>query len=106
MGTLPLWTGIMRRHFKIGDKTAASSSVEAEFSMLKSKVFKSQLPIRVDKFILQHIEYIEGKLLLANAEQNRVIDKEITVIHTDVNEITNECPDRRTSLENFHENKL
>lgn len=55
MGSLPLWTGIMRRYFKTGEEIVTSSSVEAEFSILKSKFFKGQLPIRVDKFILQHI---------------------------------------------------
>jgi len=98
MSSLPLWTGIMKRYFKIGNKIATSSSVEAEFSTLKSKIFKGQLPIRIDKFILQHIQYIEGKLLLANAEHHdRATDKENSVvIQTDLNK-TNECSDLRSS---------
>lgn len=96
MGSLPLWTGIMRQYFKIGDKIATSSSVEAEFSTLKSKIFKGQLPIRVDKFILQHIQYIKGKLLLSNANHHdRAANKENT-IQTNLNK-TNKYPELGTT---------
>lgn len=84
----------MRKYFKIGNKTAMFfSSVEAEFSTLKSK---GQLPIRVDKFILQHIQYIEVKLLLANVEHHDRDKENSVVIQTDLNK-TNECLNLRTS---------
>ncbi|EFN66884.1 120.7 kDa protein in NOF-FB transposable element, partial [Camponotus floridanus] len=56
---LPLWTGIMRSYFKRGSQIASSSFVEAEFSALKTRVFKNQLPMRIDKFIIRHLEYLE-----------------------------------------------
>ncbi|KAL0107450.1 hypothetical protein PUN28_015788 [Cardiocondyla obscurior] len=61
---LPLWTGIMKHHFKRGAEIATSSFVEAEFAEIKTRYFKNQLPMRVDKFILRHIEYVNGRLKL------------------------------------------
>lgn len=58
---LPLWTGIMRLHFGKGSKIATSSSVEAEFTDLKHRAFKNQLPMRIGKFILQHLKHLEAK---------------------------------------------
>lgn len=79
MNYLPLWSGIMRAHFKYGSKIATSSFVEAEFSQLKTRVFKNQLPMRIDKFILCHLEYLEGKLLLVGtSDQKTPIDKNIS----------------------------
>lgn len=69
---IPLWTGIMRPHFKIGDTVAKSSPVEGAFSNLKNIVFKDRLPMRVDKFVIQHLNYLDGKLKLACAEHNKV----------------------------------
>lgn len=54
----------MRAHFKRGSHTATSSFVEAEFSELKTRTFKNQLPMRIDKFIIRHIEHLEGRLRL------------------------------------------
>lgn len=65
---LPLWTGIMRPHFGKGSKIATSSSVEAEFTDLKHRAFKNQLPMRIDKFVLQHLEHLDGKIKLASNE--------------------------------------
>lgn len=49
----------MRAHFKRGSHVATSSFVEAEFSELKTRLFKNQLSMRIDKFIIRHIEYLE-----------------------------------------------
>lgn len=54
----------MRSHFKRGSQIATSSFVEAEFSELKTRAFKNQLPMRIDKFVFRHLEYLEGRLLL------------------------------------------
>lgn len=97
MSSLSLWTGIMKQYFKIGNKIATSSSVEAEFSILKSKIFKDQLPIRIDKFILQHVQYIKGKLLLATAEhRDCAVDKRNIDVQTDSNKTINKCAVLRT----------
>lgn len=62
----------MRPHFKIGDTVAKSSPVEGAFSNLKNIVFKGRLSMRVDKFIIQHLNYLDGKLKLQYAEHNKV----------------------------------
>lgn len=79
MNYLPLWTGIMRTHFKRGSHIATSSNVEAEFSEIKTRVFKNQLPMRIDKFIIRHIEYLEGSLRLVGApNQKSQLSKDIS----------------------------
>lgn len=56
------------------------------------------MPIRVDlQVYLQHIQYIEGKLLLANAEYHHAINKENTV---DIQTELNECPDLKITFSN------
>jgi len=68
---LPLWSGIMRPYFKHSTKIASSSYVEAEFAELKIRAFNNRLPMRVDKFIFHHIEYLDGKLKLTSGEANQ-----------------------------------
>lgn len=64
MHYLPLWTGIMRPYFKCGSKIATSSFVEAECAQLKTRAFKNELPLRIDKFSLRRLEYLNGRLRL------------------------------------------
>ncbi|KAK2578404.1 hypothetical protein KPH14_012736, partial [Odynerus spinipes] len=75
---LPLWTNIMRRHFGKGEKVATSSSVEAEFADLKGRAFKGKLPMRIDKFVLQHLDYLDGKIKFASNPRDlpRILRKE------------------------------
>lgn len=77
MTYLPLWTSIMRPHFKCGSLIASSSFVEAEFSEIKTRVFKNQLPMRIDKFIIKHLEYLEGRLRLT-AGSEKILSKNIS----------------------------
>jgi len=63
----------MRPYFKVGSTVAKSSPVEGTFSNLKNVVFKGRLPMRVDKFVTQHLNYLDGKLKLAYAEHNKNI---------------------------------
>lgn len=67
---LPIWTGIMRPYFKRSSDIATSSSVEAEFCDLKHRGFKGELPIRVDKFIVQHLNFLDAKITLASNEND------------------------------------
>lgn len=64
MQFLPLWTGIMRPSFKSDEEIAMSSAVESLFADYKSRAFKGRLPMRVDKFIISHLNYLDGKLRL------------------------------------------
>lgn len=41
---------MMREYFQRGEIIATSSSVESNFADLKQRAFKSQLPMRPDKF--------------------------------------------------------
>lgn len=56
-----LWSGVMRLHFQIGEEIATSSSVESAFADLKNRAFKNQLPMRADKFVYEHLDYLDGK---------------------------------------------
>lgn len=83
---LPIWTGIMRPHFNIGKTVATSSSVEVEFSNLKSQTFKNLLPMRIDKFILNHLEYLSGRVKSASANR---LDQFIPDLPTALNDVEN-----------------
>lgn len=72
----------MRPHFKVGSIVAKSSPFKGAFFNLKNVVFKGRLPMRMDKFVIQHLNYLDGKLKLAYAEYNKtdniISDSEIT----------------------------
>ncbi|EZA52146.1 hypothetical protein X777_08658 [Ooceraea biroi] len=61
---LPLWTGIMRPYFKCGTEVSTSSSVESLFAEYKTRLFKGCIPMRVDKFVASHLDYLDGRLRL------------------------------------------
>ncbi|TGZ47630.1 hypothetical protein DBV15_13001, partial [Temnothorax longispinosus] len=67
---LPLWTGIMRCHFEESSIIATFSSVESEFNDLKRRAFDIKLPMRIDKFVLLHLDHLDGKVKLASNEQD------------------------------------
>jgi len=58
---LPLWTGIMRYHFKCNKVVATSSAVEATFADLKHRLFRGELSLRIDKFIIKYDDFLQGK---------------------------------------------
>lgn len=70
---VPLWTNIMRSYFQNNRETVTSSFVEAEFAELKTRVFKNKLPMRIDKFIFYHIDYLDGRLKLACASNKKTV---------------------------------
>lgn len=70
MQILPLWTGVMRPHFKYGTKVTTSSVVESCFATYKSQLSKGNIPMRVDKFITQHFNYIDGRMHIDFAEND------------------------------------
>ncbi|KAL0130362.1 hypothetical protein PUN28_002186 [Cardiocondyla obscurior] len=77
-----------KKHAKVsynkfrGLQIAISSFVEAEFTELKTRVFQNQLPMRVDKFIFQHIEYLNNKLSCA-------LSKKIDLNKAELNSLKN-----------------
>ena len=55
-------------HFEGSTLTASSANVEAEFKNVKSGLFKHDiLPIRLDRFVSRHLNYIEGQMRLSSA---------------------------------------
>lgn len=72
-----MWTGIMRSNFHCDKTTVTSSAVEAAFADLKHRTFKGELPMRIDKFVIKHIDSLQDKTLLAFANE-RVACKDIT----------------------------
>lgn len=65
---LPLWTAVMVPHFKSVHNTASSANVEAEFKNIKHGLFKHEsLPIRSDRFVIRHLEFLEGNMRLSSA---------------------------------------
>lgn len=75
---LSLWTGIMHSDFQCDKITATSSAVEATFADLKHRILKGELPMRIDKFIIKHIDSLQAKTLLALADE-RIACKDTTV---------------------------
>ena len=70
MSHLPIWTGIVRSIFKQGGEIITSAPVDSEFSSLKTTSVPQLL--RVDKFILSHIEYIYEKVRLVAADAQKL----------------------------------
>lgn len=60
----------MRCHFEKSSLIATSSSVESEFNDLKRRAFDIKLPMRIDKFVLQHLDYLDDKVKLASNERD------------------------------------
>lgn len=70
MPYVALWSAVMQPHFQLGGEIATSTSVEAEFAELKNRAFKGQLPMRADKFVHEHLDYIDGRIKLASCEKD------------------------------------
>jgi len=63
----------MRLYFKCDTEIATSSSVESIFAEYKTRLFKGCIPMRVDKFVVSHLDYLDGRLCLdfaSHAEQD------------------------------------
>lgn len=66
---IPIWGNVLSDHFNFGRDPASSAPVESEINKLKNNFMKKQIGLlRVDQFIEQHINYIEGKSVLISAE--------------------------------------
>ncbi|CAH2089041.1 unnamed protein product [Euphydryas editha] len=71
--------------FGRGSVTATSAVVESEFADLKDGEFRGEIPMRMDRFVIQHLERINNKIkehskptdgLLQNREKlSKVPDK-------------------------------
>ncbi|XP_018366817.1 PREDICTED: molybdenum cofactor synthesis protein cinnamon-like [Trachymyrmex cornetzi] len=66
ISTIPLWSNIYTDKFGYGRIPASSASVEGEFNKLKNLVINK--PLRVDKFVEEHIKYLIGRVIIADAD--------------------------------------
>lgn len=82
MQNLPLWTGIMRPYFKSGTEISTSSSVESLFAEYKTRLFKNSIPMRVDKFVASHLDYLDGRLRLHYAANASPTEPELKIAPT------------------------
>lgn len=98
---LPLWTAIMKPIFTIGENVATSSCVEAEFAILKCRIFDGQLPMRADKFVLQHVKYLRGETILLSGKNDCGESKHSSSQDNEAKSI----PDNRTSIQDNREGK-
>lgn len=68
LSTIPLWSNVMIKHFGSINKTATSSTTEAEFRNLKQIIFKNENGIRVDIFVDKYLQYLIGRFKHSLAE--------------------------------------
>ena len=67
-----IWTGIMRPIFRRGSKIATSASAESEFCDVKTREFKGELPMRIDRYVLEHLIKLDNKVILFSNESDVV----------------------------------
>ncbi|KAF0735678.1 Uncharacterized protein FWK35_00026844, partial [Aphis craccivora] len=65
---LTLWSNVMCKAFKFPVKLASSSASEASFNNVKHMIFK-ELPCRVDDFIQNHLDSLDGAMILYEANE-------------------------------------
>lgn len=72
---LPLWSAVMKRHFKSPNLLATSNDTESRFNVIKGPLFtKQKLPLRPDTFMKTMIPYISSLSKLENIK-SKVIFK-------------------------------
>lgn len=59
---VPLWTAIMVPIFGRGSVTATSAAVEVEIGDIKNRDFRGELPMRFDRFVIEHLEKLNNKI--------------------------------------------
>lgn len=73
------WSNVMLKHFNNSTKVSTSSRIEALFKQTKCSILEDKIPIRVDKFLIQHCNEIDNAVKLARAAINNtsydVVDK-------------------------------
>lgn len=78
----PIWGNIASPSFKFGRVPASSAPVEGEMNKLKTN-FMAQYNhrVRVDEFVRDHTNHLQGKSLLINADlQKKIDDQEISTV--------------------------
>lgn len=77
----------MRSYFDIGDEIATSSSVEAAFADIKKRAFKGQLPMRADRFVKEHLDYIDSRIKLTSNQSDIVVETSLKEFNEQQNQV-------------------
>lgn len=81
----PVWSNILRHRFDFGKIRATSAPVEGEIKKIKSNLMsKYKYPVRVDKFVEDHLDYLQGKTLINMADLEDVREKQRSAKETEV----------------------
>jgi len=68
---LPIWSAIMIQYFGYGGETESSATSESLFKELKRDAFQHEkLPLRLDNFLLTHINFLNGASVLLGSAKN------------------------------------
>lgn len=70
MSQFPLWSNVMKNLYQSNIHKPTSSNVESYFKNLKRLLFKIDTKshrLRVDAFIMKHLEYLTGELKIAHS---------------------------------------
>lgn len=70
--TIALWSNICTDKFNYGRIPASNAPVESEFNKLKNLIFNHSL--RINKFVEKHIEYLIGRVIIADNIPQKQID--------------------------------
>lgn len=99
--------------FKVGSTIATSSSIESEFANIKGRVFKNELPLRIDTFIIHHLDYMYrqtyqgslGKLYIINKTLNfeKTVNIDKTYRDENIKAIPNDVLNASTSVTALNE---
>lgn len=68
---VPTWGAVMKKYFNSPNLNISSSKCDFEFKFVKRNSFKDFEPTSVDKFLLQHVRDIIGKMILVVPELNK-----------------------------------
>ncbi|CAH2979386.1 unnamed protein product [Chilo suppressalis] len=65
---IPIWGNILNEKFTFGRNPASSACVEGEINKVKLRMKKHKHPIRVDEYVDESLQYLEGRMLIANSD--------------------------------------
>jgi len=66
----PMWSNVMKTYFKSPYENSTSAPVEGDFAELKNRILMHESkPMKVDRFIVTHINSIENSLKIARSNQ-------------------------------------
>lgn len=65
---IPIWGNILSSRFTFGRNPASSACVEGEINKIKLRMKKYSYPIRVEKYVDDSLEYLNGRIKIVNSD--------------------------------------